>query len=103
MSGINEFTADEVQIKYANTTMTADGLADAVKKLNMMIDQAQGIAQAVSQTWSGEAQLAFRDTQQKLENAQAGLNDALSKISGQLHNTVTRFQDTDRRAASNFG
>lgn len=100
---MGEFTADDVHLKFGATINTADELASAVKALNLLIDQAQGIAQAVSTTWSGEAEAALRSTQQGLEDAQSGLNNALSDISGQLYNTVTRFQDTDRRAASNFG
>jgi early secretory antigenic target protein ESAT-6 len=79
--------------------------ADIQKALNQLqseLHQLERDAGPLVASWGGEAQTAYQERQRRWQSAATDLSEILRRIKIAVDDSVTDYQDTERRATQRF-
>ncbi len=92
-----------IQITYATVTASAADIRSSATEIGGQLDQLNAKVKKVVATWNGEAQQAYHAQHSGWDAEVNGLKTTLMQIATALEQATEGYQQTDRRAAQQFG
>lgn len=81
-----------IEVNYAKLDQCADAVNKAQRTMETKLEQVEADVAKLGQSWTGEAQTAYKMKQDKLNEAQAELAQTLAKIEIAIKDTNERYR-----------
>ncbi|KIF67665.1 hypothetical protein HY68_01890 [Streptomyces sp. AcH 505] len=89
-------------VNYDTVTSAAGDVRLTASQLNQGLEDLMAKVKAVAANWDGEAKTAYGESQTRLTNDMAGMNQDLQRIAALLDESVIGYHDTDKGNAARF-
>lgn len=93
---------DRTAVNYDTVTQAATDVRNTAKDLREHLDTLMREVTRRSESWDGEAKIAFGEIQRSNTDEMAGLTEKLARIAVLLDQSVIGYQDTDKGNAARF-
>lgn len=92
-----------IVVNYAALQTASDDIKDTTNQVNGILDQLKSDLGPLVESWEGEAQAAYRQQQQKWDEAADDLNRVLASIGTAVQDALTRYQEGEQKTQASFG
>ena len=89
-------------VNYDTVSTAATDVTVTARELTTGLETLMAKVRVVTDTWEGDAQVAYRDIQLSVSNEMADMNAKLDNIGRLLHRSLEGYQDTDKGNAARF-
>jgi early secretory antigenic target protein ESAT-6 len=94
--------ADGMKVDYATINRAADDCKDSGTELQQLFDQLKSDLAPLTNSWEGDAQIAYGQKQQEWDSSFEDLKQLLAQIAGVLPQMADGYQATERGVQDMF-
>jgi WXG100 family type VII secretion target len=92
----------DIYVNYNGTNAVVDGLVQADKQIQGVLDNLQATIQPLQATWSGASDDEYTTVQNRWNNDMAQMQSMLTQYGQSVNEASNTYNSTDNRIAGNW-